>query len=317
MLNCPVCNNDLNNSQRYYPKEMMIGKRIRFEYINCKTCNCLFIVNIPENLKEYYIDYYTTKKSYTLIYGITGYLWKIRSLLALNGLYPLIAIFAGNSVLGWLSNLKLTFSDQILDVGCGNGDLLFEFAKHGFKNLYGVDPYPPEKNTGIFNWKFVKGDIFSIANNKFKLIMFNHSLEHIFDHYKILSRAKELLNDDGRIMIRMPVVNKAFEDYKENWAQLDAPRHLLIHSRKSFELLCSKLRLKIYKVLYDSTEFQFLGSIQYGKDIGYYEPDSYKVKNNGSLFSPEDIKKYKALAKHYNKLGIGDQAAFFIKKTES
>ena len=143
--------------------------------------------------------------------------------------------------------------------------------------------------------------------------MFNHSLEHTFEHSKILNRAKELLIDDGRIMIRMPVVNKAFEDYKENWAQLDAPRHLLIHSKLSFEKLCYDLDLEVYKILYDSTEFQFMGSIQYGKDITYYDPESYKISTTGGMFSTLEIKKYKTLAKQYNKLGLGDQAAFFLK----
>jgi len=31
------------------------------------------------------------------------------------------------------------------------------------------------------------------------------------------------------------------------------------------------------------------------------------------MFSTLEIKKYKTLAKQYNKLGLGDQAAFFLK----
>jgi len=310
---CPVCNYDSKMSLHYYPKEMMIGKRIQFEYINCKTCNCLFINGVPIELEEYYLDYYTAKKKYFQISGITGYLWKIRTIFTLNGLYPVVRLFRKNSILQWLSYLNLSLTDPILDVGCGNGDILYEFNKHGFKKLYGVDPYPPPVSSGTFNWEFIRGDIFSIVNRKFKLIMFNHSLEHTFEHSKILNRAKELLIDDGRIMIRMPVVNKAFEDYKENWAQLDAPRHLLIHSKLSFEKLCYDLDLEVYKILYDSTEFQFMGSIQYGKDITYYDPESYKISTTGGMFSTLEIKKYKTLAKQYNKLGLGDQAAFFLK----
>ncbi len=292
---------------------MMIGKRISFEYISCKECHCLFINDIPVNLKDFYINYYTSKKKFTLISKTIGYLWKMRSSLTLIGLYPVIRLVSRNSILDWLNCIKIDFSDAILDVGCGNGDVLYELTKHGFFNLSGVDPFPPKNSNVKFNWKFIKGDIFSIHNKKFKLIMFNHSLEHTFEHKDILTRAKELLCENGRIMVRMPLINKAFEDYKEYWAQLDAPRHLLIHSRKSFDILCANLGLKIYKVLYDSTEFQFMGSIQYKNNIAYNDPDSYKVYINSGLFSAKEINNYKSLSKHYNKLGLGDQAAFFLK----
>jgi len=313
MLDCPVCKNDLQESLRLYPKEMMTGKRIQFEYIYCSTCNCLFINDIPAGLDNYYKDYYTARKKLSTTSKLVSIFWRVRSSVALAGLNPLFEFFRKNSILKWLSYLNTDFSDPILDVGCGNGDVLYEFWKHGFKNLTGVDPFYPNKSTEIFKWQFVNGDIFSIRNKKYKLIMFNHSLEHTFEHYKILTRASELLSENGRIMVRMPLINKAFEDYKENWVQLDAPRHLLIHSRKSFEILCPDLGLKIYKVFFDSTEVQFMGSIQYKKNISHYDPNSYKISITDSIFTNKDVIYYSALAKHYNKLGLGDQAAFFLK----
>ena len=313
-MNCPICNEDARNCLRFFTKEMMHGTRIRFEYISCTNCTCLFINEIPPNLKEYYNNYYTADKHFIAITTLKRYLWAIRSYLTIIGLYSIVSILRSNSILRWISNINIHLTDPILDVGCGNGDILYEFSKHGFKQLHGVDPFPPDKTSQIFNWQFVKGDIFSIYNKKFKLIMFNHSLEHTFEHYKILEKANELLSENGTILIRMPIVNKAFEDYKENWVQLDAPRHLLIHSKKSIDLLCSKLGLEIYKTIFDSTEFQFMGSVQYKNNIAYYDHNSYKVNSKVNMFSPADQSKYMDLAKKYNRLGMGDQAAFFIKR---
>lgn len=313
LITCPICKNNLNESAHLFPKEMRIGTRESFKYINCSYCQCLFINKVPENLEIYYRNYYTENKNFVSISPIKKLLWKLRSSLTLAGWYPIISVFRKNTILSWLNHLKINFSDPVLDVGCGNGDILFEFSKHGFSNLSGVDPYPPSKKSGIFCWKFYKGDIFTIDNKKFRLIMFNHSLEHIFNHYQMLEKAKELLYEEGTILVRMPVINKAFENYRENWVQLDAPRHLLIHSLKSFETLCKELNLVIYKVIFDSTEYQFMGSEQYKRDITHYAPNSYKVDSDNSIFTKKEIKKFKNLTTKFNNLGLGDQCAFFLK----
>jgi 2-polyprenyl-3-methyl-5-hydroxy-6-metoxy-1,4-benzoquinol methylase len=310
---CCICNSDLGNSEKLFPREMRQGRRIPFEYIYCHNCKCLIIKNPPYNLAEFYSDYYTSRKTYNHISVFKSKLWKLRSKLVLGGLYPIIRLLRKNSILEWLSKIDIRFSDPILDVGCGNGDVLFEFNKHGFINLSGVDPYPPSRQSNEFKWTFYKGDIFSIIDQKYKLIMFNHSLEHTMNHEMILTRAKELLYENGTILVRMPIINKVFESYKENWVQIDAPRHLLIHSLKSFELLCEKLELRISKIIFDSTEFQFLGSEQNSQNISFFDDISYKVNPQKSIFKSKDIARYKELANRYNKLKIGDQAAFLLK----
>ena len=66
------------------------------------------------------------------------------------------------------------------------------------------------------------------------LIMFHHSLEHMTDHIEVLRSAKEKLAAGGACLVRIPVANWAWQHYGANWVQLDAPRHLIIHTLRVF-----------------------------------------------------------------------------------
>jgi len=200
-------------------------------------------------------------------------LWQVRRFLSLSFLYPFISTVSYNTILHWARISKININSNILDVGCGNGDVLYEFSKNGFLNLIGIDPLV--KDQVKFNINLYKKDLLSFKPGlRFDLIMFNHSFEHISDQQNTLSRAVELLSENGVIMIRTPVVNKAFEIYKENWVQIDAPSHLVIHSTKSIELMCNTSNTKIFYIYFDSTAFQFLGSEQFKKNISSFSDNS-------------------------------------------
>jgi 2-polyprenyl-3-methyl-5-hydroxy-6-metoxy-1,4-benzoquinol methylase len=296
---------------------MMLGTKEEFEYYQCRNCEALQIKSVPDNIFKYYGNYYTQRKGYSRISTIKKILWGIRSDLALTILYPVIEFLRYNSILHWAHLSKINKNSGILDVGCGNGDVLFEFSKHGFKNLFGIDPYL--ENIKLPKIEFEKTDLLLFNTElKFDLIMFNHSLEHLYEQHATLEKALGLLNVKGAIMIRIPLVNKAFEIYKENWVQIDAPRHFIIHSLKSMQLLCAKNGAEIYNYFFDSNAFQFLGSEQFKKGISSYAMNSYKSNLHKSIFSNDDIKNCEAKAKQFNLEGLGDQAVFFIRrKSES
>ena len=317
-MKCVICGFSISLKDIIKVKEMMFGTKEEFEYYQCGNCEALQIKDVPKDIFKYYNEnYYTEKKGYSQINRLRKFFWRIRSNLSLNGFYPIIKLFSPNSILHWAHLSKINKNSRILDVGCGNGDVLFEFNKHGFKDLFGIDPFLGNiKLPGI---ELIKTDLLSFSTkSKYDLIMFNHSLEHLYDHHNTIKRAIELLNDNGIIMIRIPLVNKAFEIYKENWVQIDAPRHFVIHSLKSMNLLCEKNGAIVYHYFFDSGAFQFLGSEQYKNGIPANAPNSYKNNLSKSIFTNEDIIKYEAMAREFNKEGLGDSAAFFIrKKSES
>ncbi len=312
-MNCVICHYDISNSEKLIVKEMMLGLRDTFEYYQCSNCDALQIKEIPKNISDYYKNYYTENKKFVRISIPKKVVWLIRSKLALSKLYKLFEVVRYNAILHWVNISKLKNKSLILDVGCGNGDILYEFSKHGFKKLFGIDPNLLNKTTEKLQLE--KADLLSYeTESKFDFIMFNHSFEHIYEHHETLKKALSFLNNNGTIMIRIPVVNKAFEIYRENWVQLDAPRHFVIHSLKSMKLLCEMNNLEIFHYFFDSTAFQFLGSEQFKKGISSYAPNSYKINLSKSIFTQKDLEKYNKLAKEFNSAGLGDQAAFFIRR---
>jgi len=194
-------------------------------------------------------------------------------------------------------------------VGCGSGDLLHSLKDIGVHTLLGVDPFN-EKDIQYENGlKIQKTEVHSVQG-KWDVIMFHHSFEHISDPAETLNTVFNLIESDGCCVIRIPVVPcYAWEHYGVNWVQLDAPRHFYLHSVKSMNILAAQAGLEVYKVVYDATSFQFIGSELYLKDMPLEE--SYSEK---SLFSKKERRIFDKRTKELNKSKQGDQAIFYLRK---
>lgn len=314
---CRICLNKSKN-KLILAKEMMLGKMETFDYMLCDVCGCLQICNIPKNLSNYYpSNYYSfelvdekflsnqprkflrnSKNSYSVFKkGILG---------------NLLNFFSPNSAYDFLSKLNLTKASSILDIGSGNGMFLYGLKSIGFDNVIGIDPFIKKNIKYKNNLEILKKTIFQLKG-KYDLIILNHSFEHMSDHSNILKKVSSLLNNKGVCVIRTPTVDSySWEFYKENWVQLDAPRHLLIHSLKSLKFLLKKHNMKIFDFYNDSTSFQFWGSEQYKKNIPLYSKKSYLLNPSKSIFENTDIKKFEKKAKSLNKKKKGDQVVYYI-----
>ena len=147
------------------------------------------------------------------------------------------------------------------------------------------------------------------------VIMFHHSFEHLSDQVETIRSVARLLSKNGLCIIRIPTVTSyAWENYKEHWVQLDAPRHFYLHSIKSMQLLATRLGFRIERILYDSTGFQFWGSEQYRRDIPLIADHSYAVEQERSIFSKSEIERFEEKAQLLNSEGRGDQATFYLRK---
>src|ERR1035437_2174929 len=227
MNECRICFSKNSMIENYSIREMMQSTGNVFNYFLCTECGCLQISEFPENLKLYYLDYYTTERTWNKLSFLKKYTWDLRFLISNNKIYTLLEKINYNSILDWKRRAGINRYSKILDVGCGSGDILFEFRKHGFSNLTGIDPNLifNVKNAGI---NLFRKSIFEIEGD-FDFIMFNHSFEHIWEQHDTLEKAKELLVKNGIILLRIPVINTAFYTYRENWVQIDAPRHFYLH----------------------------------------------------------------------------------------
>jgi len=176
--------------------------------------------------------------------------------------------------------------------------------------LVGQDPFQKWIVPGI---KFHSGCLTDLAG-QFDLIMLHHSLEHAQDPLQLLIDLKRLSAPGASLLIRIPMAaSEAWTQYGVNWYQIDAPRHLVIPSRKGMAILVQRAGFQLFKVKFDSDETQFLCSEQYRRGIPLRDGQSYYGNPHQRLFSHSDIAAAKARAREANTRERGDQGCFYLR----
>ena len=319
-MKCRICKYP-GGGKRFTAREMFFGIRSEHDYYMCPVCECLQIVDIPSDMDRYYnASYYSMRKEEDSLLR--------RILLSLRNRY----IIWGKGLLGkllfqmfptelylFLEPLKniITVDSSILDVGCGSGKLLLGLKRAGFKRLLGIDPFIGED---IFDGGRIlvkKQSIFDLSekDDEFDLVMFHHSLEHIYNPADVLLQTAKMLSQGGICVVRVPLVSSfAWQKYGVNWVQLDAPRHFYLHTPKSISILAETTGFNLGPVLFDSTSFQFWGSEQYLRGIPLMDERSYAVNPRKSIFSKDDISAFEKRAHELNSKKRGDQAIFYLYK---
>ncbi len=315
---CKVCSNT-NNNQLHHVKEMQLGLREMFTYMECGNCGCMQLQNIPADLGKYYPNegYYSfnlgldvrqkanmlrrIKASY-LIYGKNKLLG---SLLSIGYKAP--------GYYDWMKNAGVKYDDAILDVGTGNGSLLLNLFKIGFTNLTGIDPFiAKDQQYGSIN--IYRKNIFEVTG-QFDLIMLHHAFEHMDEPLKVLLQLHKLIKKGKCVLIRTPVMGMySWKKYAVNWMDLDAPRHIIVHSLKSMEILAAQAGFELRKVVFDGNYMSLIGSDQYANDIALPDSNSYMVNKAASRYSKADIEHFKTINEQNDKMKQSDQAAFYLFK---
>ncbi|MDH5324067.1 MAG: class I SAM-dependent methyltransferase [Gammaproteobacteria bacterium] len=316
---CRICHNHHHNIS-YQTREMMLGTHDHFNYFQCSQCGCLQIEIIPANLADYYPKQYYSYNDQEKLAG--------RALRRWGDHKRVLDITQNASLLGKFFNAlskpldykdyivatELSREAKILDIGCGTGRLIMRMHMGGYYHVVGLDPFV-EKNIQYSNGvRIAKETIENFADSskdKFDLIMMHHSLEHMPDQLAPLKAAKTILKNTGHLLIRVPLCDSyAWEHYKENWVQLDAPRHLYLNTKKSMEILADTAGFTIQKIEYDSSKFQFTGSELYLKGIALNAP-----KKEKDIFTRKQLSQFSKQAEDLNLQAQGDQACFYLQHT--
>lgn len=317
---CRICGNTDGN-QAYLVREMMFGLRDDFTYRECSRCGCLQLEDPPRDMHRYYpAGYYSfvpgagnplqnairrLRDSYAVFgTGWAGRLLAARMPGAINVLQALQS----------LRPLGITRQTRILDVGCGAGRLLCSLQNLGFAHLLGIDPYIERDITYPDGLRILKQSIHQVEGI-WDVIMFHHSFEHLPDPLETLRAAGRYLREGGICLIRIPTVSSyAWREYRADWAQIDAPRHLFLHSAESIAFIAGRAGFAIADCVYDSTAFQFWASEQYRCGIPLLAETSYFRNPARSIFSKSDIKAFAMRSAALNKQRQGDSAAFYLRK---
>lgn len=319
---CKICGNESSNEQ-YTAREMMLGLRHAFPYLECSRCGCLQIAAIPADMGPYYPSgYYSFERASEGRLppaSARNYLKTLRDRYAISrrGLAGrfLFKLFPRADLLPFLAPLRLPLTSRILDVGSGSGVDLLRLRAAGFKKVLGVDPFIATDIHYESGVSILKSTIFEMKG-EWDLIVFNHSYEHMDNPVETLRHCAGLLAPAGCCLLHIPTVSSyAWRHYRTNWVQLDAPRHFFLYSVTALEIVASRAGLRVADTLYDSTGFQFWGSEQYVRDIPLFSERSY-VKQPRAVFSESDILKFEEEAKRLNASKQGDQAAFYLRRAE-
>lgn len=300
MNECTVCGS--GDFSLFKAKERMFGINDFFEYAECNSCKALFLQNIPEDFEKYYPSNYYSFGKYIGSSSSSKLLKRIR-----YKAFKLGVMLRPPNYFAWLSKLKVKEAGSIADIGCGNGQLLAELSYCGFQVLHGYDPFLNE---------FVDSDRFSLRKvdffdieEKYDLVMFHHSFEHIRDPVRCFEKLVKILNPGGEALIRVPVTDgRVWMDEREFWFQLDAPRHLFIPNTKSMKLLAERFDLDIFNIEFDSLDSQFWGTELYKRGKPYMGADLQRE------FTKRELINFKEMAYKYNDLKCGDQACFYLRK---
>jgi len=305
----------------------MFGFGDEFTYIECPNCGCLQISHIPSNISKFYpSNYYSFSKrpdtnlSFNLMKGRILRTLLFSDAVVAKVLQPITLLrpdYADRiAVYSSIRRGSLPKDSRILDVGCGSGELLYTLKNLGFKNVLGCDPNVEENINYKNGLKILKATIQEIEG-KWDLIMFNKSFEHIPDQIEILQSVHNLLNDRGVCLITMPTTSSyAWKYYKANWVQLDAPRHLFIHSLESMRIMTKRANLTLREVVFNSSAFQFWGSEQYSRNIPLRSKESYCENPAKSIFSRKQIRAFARKAAELNNKGQGDIATFYLNREQ-
>lgn len=323
---CPICGN-ASNSERILLREMLFGMREKFPYLRCQSCGVLRIEAIPADLRRYYPPEYfagSSSVSEPAPAGLARRADRSRMEATLFG----SARWSARILARWapkappelrreaplIQRARLrSFDDPILDVGSGQiPSSLLHLRRLGFRNLTGIDPFLATGSIypGI---TLAQSSIHEVAG-AYRLITMHHSFEHVPDPRETLMAAERLLLPGGAILIRTPVMGTWFwETYGPDWWELDAPRHLYVHTVASIGLLAAGAGLVNTEVVWDSTFLEIVASEQIRRDVAWREPGSWFTAAPAGL-DDATVQSYREQVIRLNAEGRAGRAGFYLRR---
>ncbi len=272
--NCPSCNSnyyELFYNHKNFEKIDGLGKKYLIDkfYVICKKCNLVY--TNPTVKPSVYDKIYEN----TIIGSFRDIKNSKSNLNKLNYFSELV-------------NKNIIKNKKILDIGCGQGELL-KNVKNKFKisskNIFAIEPSKKvynflKKNTSI-NVRNTFLDRLK-NNEKYDFLILDNVFEHFDYPNKSLKKMHTILNNDGYLYISIPnALNPHFE-YE------DPLNHTCNYYKNNIRELFYKNNFKILKLVERDTLINFLAikkssnllNFNYKKDKKKFNILKQKIKNN-------------------------------------
>jgi len=219
-ISCPLCFSE-NTKFRFkkwigdeFTKNTKIIKTDAGDFYNCVDCDFVFkdLDSLSINLDEYYAnltdDYY-------------------------DSLQENRRVLEHNKMLGIINQNKL--NGNVLDIGCGTGGFLDSLDSKQWEK-WGIDPalftgkILKEKNIKPINTGFLNAEL---PKKYFDVVTMFDVMEHIYEPKKYIKKIKEILKDDGIILLATPNVSSLMAKISgKHWRHYSAIGHITFYSPK-------------------------------------------------------------------------------------
>tara|TARA_B110000091_G_scaffold192481_1_gene216934 strand:+ start:5367 stop:6224 length:858 start_codon:yes stop_codon:yes gene_type:complete len=148
-----------------------------------------------------------------------------------------------------LLNSFLPEEKTVLDVGAGTGDFLQACKKNNWKGV-GVEPNLKAREIAKSKNILLAKDLSFFKGKRFDVITLWHVLEHVENLEAYTQNLKELLKENGTLLIAVPNY-KSFDAtyYGSFWAAFDVPRHVWHFSQTSIHKIFSFVSLKVVRAI--------------------------------------------------------------------
>lgn len=224
-MNCKICQ---SNKICFYRKVN------NYNLLKCKNCKVIFLENIDELIES---------QSFYNKFYFENYLYESE----LN--FEQIK----NTARYYLNYIQKNFDvvRSVLDVGAGFGLFVKAFRELGLKaegveiSKYSVKIALEKFGVDLFNDELVKYS----SREKFDLICFYHSFEHLPDPISYITKTSELLSNSGILWLSLPNVMSLDRFLnKDKWNGWSLPYHLFHYSPSSIRTLLSITDFKNIKI---------------------------------------------------------------------
>ena len=238
---CPLCGGDAVTP--FIEAEDDLGGRPgRFHFVRCDACSLVY--QSPrlsfEHIGAYYDDEYIAHRKKTDWGALTPlYDWAMgkhdRDKLALVRRFQ-----------------SLDAHSRVLDIGCGAGTFLARLAAETRAAACGVDFKDLSGLPWMADLEFRQGTLArqDFGARRFDLITMWHFLEHDYTPLDTLTRARDLLAPEGKMVIEVPRLDSAsFRLFRDRWPGLQAPQHTLLFDARTLPRMLEKAGLRVCQQL--------------------------------------------------------------------
>ena len=203
----------------------------RYEVMKNQEFDLLVTSPVPSNLEKYYqsedyISHTDAKKSlFDKVYQIVKRHTLKKKVMLLDSF--------------------LTEEKTVLDIGAGTGDFLQACKKNHWK-VAGVEPSLKAREIAKNKTISLEKDLSFFKGQKFDVITLWHVLEHVENLEAYTQSLKDLLKENGTLLIAVPNY-KSFDAtyYGAFWAAFDVPRHLWHFSQTSIQKIFALVSLNL------------------------------------------------------------------------